>query len=98
PPTSTPLPTRRSSDLVLALPADGRLAEGDRVIALRHGTLRLVKPLVLQEQNGVVVADGRLQQALRVVRRRRHDHLQARGVIEPRSEEHTSELQSRENL
>ena len=36
-----------------------------------------VNPLVLQEQDGVRVADGRFEQSLGVGRHARHDHLEA---------------------
>jgi len=63
---------------------NGRLPQRNQVFLLGHLAGRLVEHLVLDEQDGVVVADGRLQQALGVVGRRGHDDEDARRVAEPR--------------
>ncbi len=55
-------------------------ADRNDVVALGHLALRPVEHLALEEDHRVVVPDGRLQQALRVVRRRRRHDLQARDV------------------
>ena len=53
-------------------------------ISLRHVALQLVEALVLEEDDGVVIADRRLQEALRVGRCRGRDDLQARHPHQPR--------------
>ena len=56
--------------------ADGNLVRLVGDLALDEA----VRLLVLEEQHGVGIADGGPQHALDVVRRRRHDHLQAGHV------------------
>ena len=66
---------------VVALAADRGLAEvGDEVLVLGHVAALPVEVLVLDEDHGVVVADRRLEQPLRVLRRRRHRDEQAGDV------------------
>ena len=66
-----------------ALAADDGLAEVDEVVVvLGHLAALAVEVLVLDEDHGVVVADGRLQQALGVGRRRGHGDEQAGHVQE----------------
>src|SRR5581483_11872907 len=63
-----------------------RLAERNEMLPDGDLALRPVQQLVLEEDHGVVVADGRGEQPLRVGGRRRHDDLQAGDVREPRLE------------
>ena len=71
-------------DLAAGPPYGGR-AERHRVIAVGHlAPDASVHLLVLEEQHGIVVADRRPEEALRVVGRRRDDDLQARHVREER--------------
>ena len=67
---------------VPAGPLDVGDAEVDGVLLLRHRPFGHVEQLVLDEDHRVVVADGARQQALGVVRRRRHGHLEAGDVVE----------------
>ena len=67
----------------LPLRADVGLADRDDVVLVRQVFLDApVEVLVLDEEHRVVVADGGLEQALGVVRRRRRDDLEARAVHE----------------
>ena len=60
-------------------------AERNHVVLVRNRTLHLlVADLVLEDDDRVVVANSGLEQALGVVRRRRHHDLQARNVTAPR--------------
>jgi len=69
---------------VLAFAPDGGAPEGDGVVLIGHVALgRGVEHLVLDEHHRVLVADGRLEQALGVVGGRRHHHFQAGDVGEP---------------
>ena len=61
-----------------------RHAEGDRVFLIRHLPRRRVQQLVLEEAHRVVVPDRRLEQALRIVRRRRDDDLHPRQMEDRR--------------
>ena len=62
---------------------DRGLPQRDGVVGVGHiATDRAVHLLVLEEQDGVVVADRGAQQSASVVRGRRHDHLQPRDVRE----------------
>ena len=63
-------------------PADHGVAELDDVLALGHVALHSVERLVLEDEDGVVRADRRSEQALGVGRRRRHDDADARRVHE----------------
>ena len=66
-----------------ALAADGGLAEVDEVLVVLGDLAALaVEVLVLDEDDRVVVADGRLEQALGVGRRRGHGDQQAGHVQE----------------
>ena len=68
---------------VFALALDVGDADRDQVIAclgVGHFPRRVVERLALDEHDRVVVADRGLQQALRVVRGRRHHDLEARHV------------------
>jgi hypothetical protein len=53
------------------------------VTSLRHLEGLAVEDLILEEDDGVRVADRGLQQAFRISRRERHDHLEARHVGVP---------------
>ena len=75
---------RRHDRHVLADALDVGDAERDQVLAVGHLALDRVVHLVLDEDDGVVVTDRRLQQSLRVGRRRGQDDLQARHVRDPR--------------
>src|SRR5690606_41462650 len=85
------LPTRRSSDLL----ADrryqlllGAMLLGDVVEHLQHAALPGVRHLLAGEEDVADVTVLRAQAQLQL----------AELAARPRSEEHTSELQSRENL
>src|SRR5438552_12192710 len=66
-----------------ALAPHDRLAEGNgEVRVLRHLALHVVEGLGLDEDDRIVVADGRLQQALGVHRRGGAHDLQPRHVVE----------------
>ena len=70
---------------VVALTADRRLADRDNLIPFGHRTLGApVQVFVLEVDHRVVVADRRLQQAFRVVRRGWRDDLETGPVDEPR--------------
>ena len=75
---------RRDDRHVLARALHVGDAERDQELAVGHLALHRVVHLVLDEDDRVVVADRRLQQALRVGRRRRQDDLEARHVRDPR--------------
>src|SRR3954454_12233929 len=77
-------PPERDDRHVAALADDVRLGERDRVRLLRHVALDRVEGLVLEEDDRVVVADRLDQEALGVVRVRRHDDLQPGDVGEDR--------------
>src|SRR2546421_340475 len=64
-------------------PLDVRAADRDEVLAFRHLTLEVVQHLALEHDHGVVVPDRRLQEALRVRRRRGGHDLQPRDVGQP---------------
>ena len=68
---------------VAAFALDVGDAQRNGVIFLRHRALQPVHHLVFEKHHRVVVADGRFQQALGVVGRRRHHHLQSGNVAEP---------------
>ena len=63
-----------------------RPAERDQLLGLGHLALGVVEHLVLDEEHGVRLADGGLEQPARVARGGGHDHDQARHVAEPRLE------------
>src|ERR671915_403997 len=74
-------PARDADDgHVVALAADGGLAEAHRAAVLGHLAALAVERLVLDEDDRVVVADGGLQQALGVRRRARHRYQETRHV------------------
>ena len=68
---------------VVAFAVEARLADRDGVALFGHLALdAAVQVLVLEEEHGVRVLDGRDEQALRVLRRRRADALEAGDVGE----------------
>ena len=67
---------------VAALALDVGHAERNEVFAFRHRAFHAVERLRLDEHDRVVVANGRLEHALRVVRRRGINHVQAGDVAE----------------
>src|SRR5215211_8927878 len=70
---------------VRPLPMDPGLAERDVVVVVGYVLFyEAVRSLVLEEEDGVGVADGALQQSLGVGGEGRGDDLQARGVAEVR--------------
>src|SRR3954454_14001335 len=70
---------------VVAVARDVRPPErDDDVVAVRGRPLHRVEPLVLEEDDRVVVADRRLKQPLRLGRRRWEHDLQAGDPLEPR--------------
>lgn len=71
----------RDHGAVFALAGDARLAErnGERRI-VRHVALHAVERLAFEDEDGVLVANGRLHHAVRVFGGRRRDALQARHV------------------
>ncbi len=70
---------------VAPLALDIRHAERDGVVPVRHRTLHLrVADLVFKEDDGVVVADGGLEQPLGVVGGRGNDDFQSGHVARPR--------------
>ena len=60
----------------------GELIERDEVFAVRDRTAHAVEAPLLEDEDGVVVADRRREEPLRIRRRRRDAELQARGVID----------------
>jgi hypothetical protein len=72
---------RHDRDVAARAP-DRRLAERDDVLALRHLARLQRQQVVVEVDDGVVVADRGRHQPLRVRRRRRHRHLQARDAHE----------------
>ncbi len=62
------------------------LAEGDQQLALRHLSVGHVEQLVLDEHDGLIVADRGLEQALRIAGVGGIDHLEAGDVMEHRLE------------
>src|SRR3990170_707280 len=78
-------PVRHDRDVRARAPHERLADRHEEVGVLGHELLDApVDPLVLEEHDRVVVADRGLQQALRVARERRADHLQAGRVCEPR--------------
>ena len=75
--------SRRDHGHVVARPLDVALAERDDVVLVGDQATERVQQLVLEEHDGVVVADRRLHQALRVIRGRGHHDLESRDVREP---------------
>ena len=71
---------------VAPLAADLRLADRHDVMPFGHDALHLVEQLVLEDHHRIGIGDRRQQHALRVVRRGRLDHLQARHMAKPRLE------------
>src|SRR5712691_379776 len=71
---------RHADDRDIGAPApDRRLADGSRVVAIRHHAADVVEAHRLEEHHRVVGADGRLQHPLRIFRCRRRDDQQARN-------------------
>ena len=68
---------------VAALPGDSRLAQRDNVIFGGHFIFdAAVQVFVLEENYGVVVADGSLDETFRVISSRGTDHFQTRSMHE----------------
>src|SRR5690606_40179337 len=94
PPSAPPFPTRRSSDLATGPVFRATVAPPSGVVSLcysfctlpRPRGTRLAPPMPHHWQRGVLLAH------------RLHQGMGTSSIREKRSEEHTSELQSRENL
>ena len=65
---------------VVAFALDVGDAEGNEIIAFRHRPFHAVKPLRFDEEDRVVVADGRLEHALGIAGRRRINHVKTGDV------------------
>src|SRR5690606_41243555 len=85
-------PTRRSSDL---RPRPSAKVRAEEIADLTGVSLAEIEEIA---QAGLIVADARGRYPGRAVDIVQHAAALSRQGISPRSEEHTSELQSRENL